>query len=323
MLSGSLARAALGMMSGWARGLRPASFRGVRFYVESYGATYGRRGPDHEYPGRDTPYAEDLGRQKRSYQFTGYVIGDDYASQRDRIVRACEAEGAGELVHPTIGTVQVVCRLCRMSEERERGRYAAFEFAFSEAGQLREPTDSTDPDSAVEGAAGAMTEPATASFLGNFSTAGGGAFLSGASVGDIQGFAQTMQQLRLPAPTAPQGALGQQLSYLNNNAAHLAADPPQLASRVDGTFAAFTDAGSAARVVPAMLQFIRPAAPRAPMDLTPWAGRALHGGVNLPYTIRRANNKVAFDNFTHRFALREIGYAAPGLALDNYDQAMT
>jgi len=316
------ARAILGSALGWGRQLRDASFRGERFYIENYGGSGGRRGPDHEYPDRNSPWAEDLGRRQRVWRFTGYVIGDDYPQRRDALIKACEADGPGKLIHPTIGEVEAVCRTFSYSEERERGRYCAFEFEFHEAGVLREPADETDTDVAVGNAAEPVGTSAIASFLGRFSTIGGGSWLNGAAAGQIQGFAATMQQLRLPAPTLPQSALGRTLDYLNRNAYALAGNAPDLANWMSQSFEQFTAAGEAQRVVPSMLYFLRPA--RGPGGLTQWsdrAGRALHGGVDLPITIRRANNQRAFDEFTYRLALREIGYAITGLELDNYQQA--
>ena len=43
--------------------LRPASFRGVAFEVGSHSESGGRRVELHEYPLRDAPYAEDLGKK--------------------------------------------------------------------------------------------------------------------------------------------------------------------------------------------------------------------------------------------------------------------
>src|SRR5271163_2784072 len=113
-------RGILGDLLGWATKLRPASFRGVRFYVDTANAEGGRRWADHEYPARNTPFAEDLGRAQRVWRFTGYVIGDTWPLQRDALIRACEQDGPGELVHPTIGgTVQAACRVYTATEERE------------------------------------------------------------------------------------------------------------------------------------------------------------------------------------------------------------
>lgn len=47
----------------WKNKLRPASFRGASFGVESHQTEQGRRTQVHEYPGRDDPYVEDLGLQ--------------------------------------------------------------------------------------------------------------------------------------------------------------------------------------------------------------------------------------------------------------------
>ena len=42
--------------------LREASFKGAPFHVEETGGQFGRRTVLHEYPFRDLPYGEDLGR---------------------------------------------------------------------------------------------------------------------------------------------------------------------------------------------------------------------------------------------------------------------
>ena len=127
-------------MSGWRTQLRPASFRGARFFVDTVNFETGRRWADHEYPARNTPFAEDLGRSQRVWRFTGYTIGDDFLAARDRLVAACEEDGPGELVHPTLGTVQAACRVITATEERERGRFCSLAFEFAEAGSVREPS---------------------------------------------------------------------------------------------------------------------------------------------------------------------------------------
>ena len=45
--------------------LRPASFRGVSFQVDVASLSAGRRVQVHEYPQRDQPWVEDLGRATR------------------------------------------------------------------------------------------------------------------------------------------------------------------------------------------------------------------------------------------------------------------
>lgn len=58
----------------WRRRLRTGSFKNVPFHVEQQGRSSGRRIVEHEYPLRDMPYAEDMGRHAIRYQITGYVI---------------------------------------------------------------------------------------------------------------------------------------------------------------------------------------------------------------------------------------------------------
>src|SRR5262245_37060365 len=58
----------------WRKRLQMASFKGAPFYVEQQGRSSGRRTVVHEYPKRDMPYAEDMGRHALRYQMTGYLI---------------------------------------------------------------------------------------------------------------------------------------------------------------------------------------------------------------------------------------------------------
>jgi hypothetical protein len=51
-----------------------ASFKQAPFYVDQQGRSSGRRTVLHQYPKRDIPYAEDMGREAMRYQMTGYLI---------------------------------------------------------------------------------------------------------------------------------------------------------------------------------------------------------------------------------------------------------
>ncbi len=62
-------------MTDWTNRVHPASFRGVPFQVEGDEATLGRRVQTHEYPNRDQPYTEDLGRATRRFQISAYLVG--------------------------------------------------------------------------------------------------------------------------------------------------------------------------------------------------------------------------------------------------------
>ena len=136
--------------------LREASFRGARFEVDDVEASGGRRVVLHEYPLRDTPYSEDLGRRAREFSVRGYIIQGrtyDYASARADVLKALEAYGPGELVHPWHGEVSVVVDDYRLRESMERGGLLELDIRFREAGQLANPTASADTAKGVASAA--------------------------------------------------------------------------------------------------------------------------------------------------------------------------
>ena len=133
----------------WQTQLVPASFRGVPFKVEDGGRTAGRRVAQFEFPKSDTPYAEDMGRAARRWQITGYVIGDDYIAQRDALLDACDADGPGILIHPTLGAVNVMCGPVSSHESRLRGGIAVFEMLFIERGKVPSAAVTDDTQSQV------------------------------------------------------------------------------------------------------------------------------------------------------------------------------
>lgn len=131
--------------------LRPASFRGVAFQVEATDGSAGRRTQVHEYPQKDQPWTEDLGRATRGLSFEGFVVGPDYVDQAKRLIGALEEPGTGTLVHPWFGTMQVNVREdARYSFNSALG-YARFSLSFVEAGELTFPNagDSTQAQSRI------------------------------------------------------------------------------------------------------------------------------------------------------------------------------
>lgn len=119
-------------MGDWRSKMGRASFRGVEFYVETAELEGGRRTVRHEYPLRDVPFSEDLGRKGRSFSIDGHVVGDSYLEDRDALLSALEERGPGELVHPYYGTRRVVCSGFRVRESTGEGGVAVFSISFDE-----------------------------------------------------------------------------------------------------------------------------------------------------------------------------------------------
>lgn len=140
-----------------------ASFRGAAFAVEEDAGAVGRRGRTHEYPFRDTPYDEDLGRRARRYAFKAFVIGDDADAQRDALIAAIEAKGPGQLVHPSLGRIQVAVdknQPCAYRERWDNLRVIEFDLAFVEPGQDLYPTSALNTQTGSDTAASGIGQAA-------------------------------------------------------------------------------------------------------------------------------------------------------------------
>lgn len=117
-------------MSEWRDMRREASFRGVPFWVDSDSVPVGRRTQLHEYPKRDQPMVEDMGRQTREYKFEGFVVGSDFIDQRDLLLKALDKPGPGELVHPWFGRLTVTAGKCEISHARNELGMVRFNLSF-------------------------------------------------------------------------------------------------------------------------------------------------------------------------------------------------
>lgn len=152
---------------------RKASFRGVEFKVSERSWSSGRRNQVHEYPDKDTPYTEDLGKKAINYPVTAFVIGDDYQARRDALRKACTEKGPGELVHPDYGSVMVLCDSITIRESLNSQRMATIDLTFIEAGEQAIPETKVDLSGSVMSSASDMMAAAKNSFVSGFSLSEG------------------------------------------------------------------------------------------------------------------------------------------------------
>ncbi len=154
------------------------SFRGIPFVVVGTGGEPGRKFAVHDYPYRDTPWAEDLGRKGRLYRIRGFVSGALCQAQRDLLVNATERKGNGLLVHPSLGAIQAACL---RFEWRERDGYTNvidLEFEFLEQKNYLSATILT----ALHAAIGVATIAFNAAASSDYSSAAAPKMAVGASV---------------------------------------------------------------------------------------------------------------------------------------------
>jgi len=128
--------------------LVPATFRGAPFFTEVYSRDNGRRIITHEFPKKDFPYSEDMGRRAMMFSVRAFCIthpftmdGDkgllynvDYRVTRDALLEALEARGPGTLILPTMPEAKVVVTRYRLTEEDRQGGYCSFDIEFAEYG---------------------------------------------------------------------------------------------------------------------------------------------------------------------------------------------
>lgn len=148
----------------WMRSLQPASWRGIPIVVQEEEGTFGRRNAVHEYPYRDDVWPEDLGRAARRITLSGFLVGDDVISQRERLIAAAEAKGEGELVHPSLGRMTVSLLDCKTSSTWERGRVVMVRFQFVESGKRIFPIAATSTSDATKSAATAANSAASSDY---------------------------------------------------------------------------------------------------------------------------------------------------------------
>jgi prophage DNA circulation protein len=124
----------------WRDAMLPASFRGISFLVPQTSVPVGMKGPLHEFPQRDTPFFEQMGKQAQVHKMTAWVVGDDCFERRDKLIEALQTPGAGELVHPWLGRLQVKVGECDMGHERTQGGMVTFELTFYPDVPLKSPS---------------------------------------------------------------------------------------------------------------------------------------------------------------------------------------
>ena len=130
----------------WRQGMLPASFNGALFHCEANGRASGRRIALHQFPKKDLPYAEDMGRDAREFTIRGYCIvfpydrdnlrTRDYRQPRDALIRQLEAEGPGTLqpADAAVADRGVPLPNYRVTEEERFGGYCVIDMTFREYG---------------------------------------------------------------------------------------------------------------------------------------------------------------------------------------------
>ncbi len=123
--------------------LRPASYKGKKFNLaEPSNSEHGRRNILHEYPFRDIPYSEDLGRSARVFSvIAGFMDKSDALA----FIELLEEPGPGKLIHPWYGSVVAMLKMpAKISWPKFDGGLITIDISFVEAGENTEPDTQVD-----------------------------------------------------------------------------------------------------------------------------------------------------------------------------------
>jgi prophage DNA circulation protein len=121
----------------WRDALVPAAYDGCEFFCEIGARESGQRIVIHEFPKKDEPYTELMGRRFIAFTVRGYCIQSarepDYRPKRDALQQRLEKDEPGMLQLPTSRPMHVICRVYRLTEEERLGGYCTFDMQFCEA----------------------------------------------------------------------------------------------------------------------------------------------------------------------------------------------
>ncbi|MDO5531427.1 DNA circularization protein [Sutterella sp.] len=165
--------------------LLDASFRGVPFYVETSDMRVGRRTQVHEYPQREKPYVEDLGRATRRLTFQAFVVGTDYIAQANALLAAIEKPGAGTLVHPQLGEMQATLTAVSVLHFDQALGRATVTLEAVEAGELVFLNSSDDSEAAALEIADELQQSAISAFIESVDLTAVSDYIDAAMEGDL------------------------------------------------------------------------------------------------------------------------------------------
>ncbi|WP_026988744.1 DNA circularization protein [Fodinicurvata fenggangensis] len=293
----------------WRERLRPGSFRGVGFHLDADDRPAGRRAQVHEYPQRDEPYTEDLGRQTRRFRISAYLLGPDYDQELQALIEALDQAGPGTLVHPFYGELQVVCLGdgTRISHDRREGGYCRITMSFVEAGALRYPEGQVNSRVQTRSSADLLDQAALADFAATFDVTAWPDYVRDAATGLADELSSFISDGFMAAPLELTGLLS---SFVSSATGALSA-PMDLGRAVQGLVgdaAGLMDSGD--RLEPLL-------------DLGRFSGSGGPTYFDTPARRAQADNARAFSGLTRRAALAEAARATADMEWEVLDDALS
>jgi prophage DNA circulation protein len=298
----------------WRDQIQQGSFRDAAFRTEAEERTGGRRVVSHEFPGRDDPVVEDLGRRAKTFSIDCHVIGAEFVTARDALIAALEAPGPGLLVHPQYGRMMAVVFDYSCFTSTDEGGIARFRITFGEAGQAVAAPVAAPAGNEAEAAAEEVTDAAPEDFETKFSIEDAASFVEDAAEEVIKGMGQVSQLAAgLRGGVGPAlRAFEAGLSFLPANVSSLLRDPIRLGLAIVGLVSAVSALNGGGRRT--RLQSLE--------MLLDWQPAEMDLPIRTPQRALEVANRTALVDLFKRVAAAELVRTAAVLDYPSYDEAI-
>ncbi len=134
-------------IEGFYNSLLVATFGGVPFFVIDTSQETGRRVQRFMFPGIDDAAFQDLGADDGPLCLRGLLVGTDYISQVEALRAVFRSAGPYQLVHPWLGTMQVVLaqrpRITLSARELQVARFEVQLYEYKRSSQTIDPNTLT------------------------------------------------------------------------------------------------------------------------------------------------------------------------------------
>lgn len=289
--------------------LRPASFRGVAFFVDLAAKEFGPRTVSHGMTLRTEPVHEFLGALPESFTIEALLYGDDLDAQSRVFDAALTEQATGRLVHPLYGELDaVVIGPVRSSLSTREGRVLRYSIPFQRAGGEASPTTRVDTVARVNSAAALAKTAVIDEFANAFAAAGQHALVLDAARASLTSVASSiLARFRGWAATSIVANASAAASRLANASDALLAAPSDLASELYG-----------------LVQTAAPAERGADLLLSIAADGALTlpvAPVTTPARVRAAGNDAALVQLVRAAAAIEAVTAGTVAGWESRDEA--
>lgn len=175
--------------------LRKPSFRGIAFELPDEESTFGRRIVTHEFPGSDIAQQEDMAKAPQVFSINVLVNGADFISRARALDEALTTEGAGTLVHPLYGALQVVVKNVRRSTSFEETGNVYFSFDCERSAAMQFPSMAQDTVAGLDVSASGLLAAVKGEFEAAFTSGSIPDFLSSDALGRISDFIDNIQDV--------------------------------------------------------------------------------------------------------------------------------